>query len=60
VSEAHATAALHARGIDAVTTCSVGCTMSVDAARYTEALRIASALVAAEHLDVAVVVPGTS
>lgn len=53
-------AVLDAHGIHSVTTCSAGCTLSVEEGRYREALRLLEAEVARASLDVAVVVPGTS
>lgn len=61
--EAQATrarASLDAHGIRSVTTCSAGCTISVDVARYTEALVLLNGAVSSQHLDLAIVVPGTS
>lgn len=57
---ARARAVLDAHGIHSVTTCSAGCTMSVSSPEWAEALRLLRGLVASEHLDLAVVVPGTS
>jgi hypothetical protein len=53
-------AELDRNGIVSVTTCSAGCSLSVDRTRYLDALRIGAAFVAAQHLDIAIVVPGTS
>lgn len=57
---ARATALLDAHHIQHVTTCSVGCTLSVDAARYPEASTLVRDLIAREHLDLSQIVPGTS
>jgi len=53
-------AALDARGIHSVTTCSLGCTLSVEAARWADARTILHQLVAREHLDVSDAVVVTS
>jgi hypothetical protein len=61
--EAHADRAramLETHGIQSVTTCSLGCTLSVQAGRYLEALTLLDAFVTSQHLDLGVVVPGTS
>lgn len=55
-----ARAALDAAGIQSVTTCSVGCTLSVETPRWRDALAVLGEIAAREHLDLAVIVPGTS
>jgi hypothetical protein len=49
--------ALEARGIHSVTTCSAGCTMSVDVSRWTEARTILRDVITREHLDIADAAP---
>lgn len=49
---ARLTQLLHARQIEAVVTCSAGCTLSVDAPRFAEARAIIGEAITREHLDV--------
>ena len=48
-------AALHAAHIEAVATCSAGCTLSVPSADYAAAISVADDVVLREHLDVSIV-----
>ena len=61
--EAQATRArseLDAHGIRSVTTCSLGCTISVEGRRWGEALVLLRQIIAHDHLDIAEVPAVTS
>lgn len=61
--EAQATRAraeLDAHGIRSVTTCSLGCTLSVEGRRWGEALVLLRQIIAREHLDIAELPAATS
>ena len=53
-------AQLDAAGLRSVTTCSAGCTLSVESPRWLAALTLMRTIVAREHLDIDVTVPATS